>query len=73
MYRSRHKQDLDKRALNFLSSIDIDDKILYYDIWCTKAHVIMLHDIRLLSKDELVEIVNELDRILRHPAKLAKE
>jgi argininosuccinate lyase len=33
----------------------------------------MLHDIRLLSKDELVEIVNELDRILRHPEKLAKE
>lgn len=73
MYRSRHKQDLDRRALNFLSSIDIDDKILYYDILCTKAHVIMLHDIRLLSKDELVEIVNELDHILRHPEKLAKE
>lgn len=73
MYRSRHKQDLDKRALNFLSSIGVDDKILYYDILCTKAHVIMLHDIRLLSKDELVEIVNELDRILRHPEKLAKE
>src|ERR671910_1282394 len=73
MYRSRHKQDLDRRALSFLSSIDIDDKILYYDILCTKAHVIMLHDIRLLSKDELVEIVNELDRILRHPDKLAKE
>ena len=73
MYRSRHKQDLDKRALNFLSSIGVDDKILYYDILCTKAHVIMLHDIRLLSKDELVEIVNELDRILRHPEKLPKE
>jgi argininosuccinate lyase len=73
MYRSRHKQDLDKRALNFLSSIDIDDKILYYDILCTKAHVIMLHDIRLLSKDELIEIVNELDRILHHPEKLSKE
>ena len=38
-----------------------------------KAHVIMLHDIQLLSKDELVEIVNELDHILRQPEKLAKE
>ena len=72
MYRSRHKQDLDRRALNFLSSIDIDDKILYYDILCTKAHVIMLHDIRLLSKDELVEIVNELRSYPAPPRKTGK-
>jgi len=73
MYRSRHKQDLDRRALNFLSSVDIDDKILYYDIICTKAHVIMLYEIRLLTRDELASIVNELDRVLRHPEKLVKE
>ena len=73
MYRSRHKEDLDRRALNFLSSIEIDNKILYYDILCTKAHLIMLYEIRLLNKDELASIVDELDRILRHPEKLMKE
>ena len=73
MYRSRHNEDLDRRALNFLSSVDIDDKILYYDILCTKAHVIMLYEIRLLNKDELASIVNELDRVLRHPQKLEKK
>jgi argininosuccinate lyase len=73
MYRSRHNEDLDRRALNFLSSVDIDDKILYYDILCTKAHVIMLYEIRILTKEELASIVNELDRVLRHPEKLVKE
>jgi argininosuccinate lyase len=73
MYRSRHREDLDRRALNFLSSVNIDDKILYYDIFCTKAHVIMLYEIRLLNKEELASIVNELDRVLRRPEKLVKE
>jgi argininosuccinate lyase len=73
MYRSRHKEDLDRRALNFLSSVEIDNKILCYDILCTKAHVIMLYEIHLLNKDEFTSIVNELDRILLHPEKLKKE
>jgi argininosuccinate lyase len=73
MYRSRHKEDLDRRALNFLSSVDIDNKILCYDILCTKAHVIMLYEIRLLNKDEITSIVKELDLILLHPEKLVKE
>jgi argininosuccinate lyase len=73
MYRSRHKEDLDRRTLNFLSSIEIDDKILYNDILCTKAHVIMLYKIHLLNKDEFASIVNELDHILRHPERLVRE
>ncbi|MGI0033004.1 MAG: argininosuccinate lyase [Nitrososphaeraceae archaeon] len=73
MYRSRHKADLDRNTLNFLSSIDIDNKILYYDILCTKAHVIMLSEIRLLNQDELVSIIAELDRVLRHPQNLVRD
>jgi argininosuccinate lyase len=73
MYRSRHKADLDTNTLNFLSSIDIDNKILYYDILCTKAHVIMLSEIRLLNQDELVSIIAELDRVLRHPQNLVRD
>ena len=73
MYRSRHKADLDRHTLNFISSIDIDNKILYYDILCTKAHVIMLSEIRLLNQGELVSIIAELDRVLRHPQNLVRD
>jgi len=73
MYRSRHEEDLDKRTLNFLSSTDIDEKILYYDILCTKAHVIMLHKIHVLEKAEVSRLVGELNIVLHHPEKLSKE
>ena len=73
MYRSRHKEDLDRRTLSFLSSIEIDDKILFYDILCSKAHVIMLYRIRILNKVEFATIVNELDQILRNPQRLIRE
>ena len=73
MYRSRHKEDLDRRTLNFLSSIEIDDKILFYDILCSKAHVIMLYKIHILNKFEFATIVNGLDQILRNPERLVRE
>ena len=73
MYRSRHKEDLDKRTLNFLSSIDIDDKILYYDILCTKVHVIMLYKIHILDKDEVARLIRELDSVLRYPERLSRK
>ena len=73
MYRSRHKEDLDKRTLNFLSSIDIDDKILYYDILCTKVHVIMLYKIHIFNKDEVASLIRELDSVLRYPERLSRE
>ncbi len=73
MYRSRHKEDLDKRTLNFLSSINVDDKILYYDILCTKVHVIMLYKIHILDKDEVMRLVRELDTVLRYPERISRE
>lgn len=73
MYRSRHKEDLDTRTLNFLSSIEIDDKILYYDILCTKVHVIMLYRIHVLEKNEVSRLVGELNNVLHHPDKLSRE
>ena len=73
MYRSRHKEDLDKRTLNFLSSIDIDEKILYYDILCTKVHVIMLHKIGVLEKAQVSRLVGELNIVSHHPEKLSRE
>ncbi len=73
MYRSRHKEDLDKRTLNFLSSMDSDDQILYYDILCTKVHAIMLYKIHILDRDEISQLIRELDNVLRNPQKLSRE
>jgi argininosuccinate lyase len=73
MYRSRHKEDLDRRTLNFLSSVDIDDKILYYDILCTKVHAIMLYKIKVLQMDEVARLAGELNNVLDHPEKLSKD
>lgn len=73
MYRSRHKEDLDKRTLNFLSSMDTDDEILYYDILCTKVHAIMLYKIHILDRDEISQLIRELDSVLRNPQRLARE
>lgn len=73
MYRSRHKEDLDRRTLNFLSSIEIDGKILYYDILCTKVHVIMLYKIHVLEKHEVSRLVGELNNVLHHPEILSVE
>ncbi|HEX7275519.1 MAG TPA: argininosuccinate lyase [Nitrososphaeraceae archaeon] len=72
MYRSRHKEDLDKRTLNFLSSIDIDEKILCYDVLCTKVHVIMLYKIKVLEKHEVTRLVGELNNVMQHPEKLSR-
>jgi argininosuccinate lyase len=44
MYRSRPNDKLEDDALRFLSSIDDDKSILYYDIVGSQAHSIMLHE-----------------------------
>lgn len=45
MYRSRPRGALDDDILKFLSSIDVDEGILYYDIMGSEAHSMMLYDI----------------------------
>ena len=68
MYRSRPKGNLDKDMLNFLSSMNDDQQILYYDILGSEAHVIMLHDIGILTLDETQKILVALEQIRHKPA-----
>lgn len=68
MYRSRPKGNLDKDMLNFLSSMNDDQQILYYDILGSEAHVIMLHDIGILTLDETQKILVVLEQIRHKPA-----
>ncbi|MDP9287294.1 MAG: argininosuccinate lyase [Thermoproteota archaeon] len=71
MYRSRPKGNLDKDMLNFLSSLNDDQQILHYDILGSEAHVIMLHDIGILTLHETKKILVALEQIRHKPAMLA--
>lgn len=71
MYRSRPKGNLDKDILNFLSSISDDQQILHYDILGSEAHVIMLHEIGILTHHEQKKILTALERIRHKPSLLA--
>jgi argininosuccinate lyase len=71
VYRSRPKGNLDKDILNFLSSISDDQEILHYDILGSEAHVIMLHEIGILTHHEQKKILTALERIRHKPSLLA--
>lgn len=70
MYRSRPKGTLDDDALQFLSSIEHDQSILYYDIVGSEAHSIMLHSMGHLTLDELKKILTGLESARKNPEKI---
>jgi argininosuccinate lyase len=72
MYRSRPKGSLDDHTLSFLSSVCDDYNLLYYDLIGSQAHVIMLHEAGVLSKNELIKILRSMDSLLKD-ASLLKE
>lgn len=53
--------------------MDTDDEILYYDILCTKVHAVMLYKIHILNRDEISQLIRELDSVLRNPQRLTRE
>ncbi len=65
MYRSRPSGNLDKSALSFLSSIDDDYVLLYYDVLGSQAHAVMLHEIGVLSRNDLIKVLHSLNRITK--------
>ncbi len=73
MYRSRHADKLKDNVLKFLSSIDQDQSILYYDIIGSQAHSIMLHEMGHITKDELTKILSALDEAKKSPSTIQKE
>lgn len=67
MYRSRPKGKMDKDVLEFLSSIQHDQSILYYDIVGSEAHSIMLHERGIIALDELKKILQALEDARKNP------
>src|SRR5919202_5451097 len=73
MYRSRSNDKLKDDVLSFLSSIDQDQSILYYDIVGSEAHSIMLHEMGHITRAELRKILSALEEAKKSPAKLPNE
>lgn len=70
MYRSRPKDKLDDSVLRFLSSMQHDQSILYYDILGSEAHSIMLHETGNIASGELKKILSALEEAKKNPAKI---
>src|SRR5919107_3119746 len=70
MYRSRPNDKLEDNALRFLSSIDDDKSILYYDIVGSQAHSIMLHEMGHITSSELEKILSALEEAKKSPNKI---
>jgi argininosuccinate lyase len=73
MYRSRPKGNLDDDVLRFLSSMEHDQSILYYDILGSEAHSIMLHQMGHLDRRELRKILVALESARKDPAKVSPD
>lgn len=63
MYRSRLGSDIDRTTLDYLSSISEDTQIMPYDIACSQAHTIMLHDQQIISRDDARRILEALKEV----------
>jgi argininosuccinate lyase len=72
MYRSRPRGNLDDFAHSFLSSVYDDHNLLYYDILGSQAHVVMLYEVGVLSKNELQKILKSADSLLKDTDLLKK-
>jgi argininosuccinate lyase len=67
MYRSRPADKLKDDVLRFLSSVDQDHSILYYDIIGSEAHSIMLHEMGHITDGELKKILSALEEAKKSP------
>jgi argininosuccinate lyase len=70
MYRSRPNEKLKDDVLRFLSSMDQDQSILYYDILGSEAHSIMLYEMGHITHGELKKILSALEEAKKSPAEL---
>ena len=61
MYRSRLGTDLSRITLNYVSSIDDDYEIILFDILGSQAHVLMLQENKIISKNDAKKILSALE------------
>ena len=63
MYRARMGKSLDDITLDYVSSISDDVEIAFYDIVGSQAHSIMLYEKKIISKNEVIKILNVLEKL----------
>ena len=61
MYRSRLGNDLSDITLDYVSSIKDDSEITLYDILGSQAHVLMLYENQIISKNDAKKILTALN------------
>ncbi len=61
MYRSRLGNDLSDITLDYVSSIKDDSEIALYDILGSQAHVLMLYENQIISKNDAKKILTALN------------
>jgi len=61
MYRSRLGNDLSRITLDYVSSIDDDSEIILFDILGSQAHVLMLQENKIISKNDAKKILSALE------------
>ncbi|WP_428324840.1 argininosuccinate lyase [Nitrosopumilus sp.] len=63
MYRSRLGNDLSDVTLDYVSSIDDDSAIAFYDILGSQAHVLMLYQQNIITKTDAKKILSSLESL----------
>lgn len=63
LYRSRLANDLNKITLDYVSSVSDDLELALYDILGSQAHVVMLYDNKLISKNDAKKILKTLEQL----------
>ena len=63
MYRSRLGTDLSDITLDYVSSINDDSQIALYDILGSQAHVIMLYENTIITKNDTKKILSALESL----------
>jgi argininosuccinate lyase len=63
MYRSRLGNDLSDITLDYVSSIDDDNAIAFYDIVGSQAHALMLYQQNIITKNDAKKILSSLESL----------
>jgi len=63
MYRSRLGTDLSKITLDYVTSINDDSEIILFDILGSQAHVLMLQENKIISKNDAKKILSALENL----------
>ncbi|MDX1441429.1 MAG: argininosuccinate lyase [Nitrosopumilaceae archaeon] len=73
MYRSRLGKDLSDITLDYVSSIKDDVEIALFDILGSQAHVIMLNEQKIISKNDTKKILTALESLKKEKLDYSKD